>query len=266
MFDRPAVPTHDPHWGRRSLAGRTAIVTGSRRNIGKDVALELARLGANVVVNAHRNQEGLDAVVAQIEAAGGRAMAALADVSDPDAVQEMVRKAAAAFGSVDIVVSNVSIRVQHPLLQMSVAEWKRTFDTNLHPAFYLTKAALPGMVERNWGRFVFISGLDGFTGHIHNRADNIVCKIGQLGLAKAIAHEFGAHGVTANVVAPGAIDTERDWSQYKHYRPEEVVKNIPVSRIGTGADVAAACAYLVSHEASFVTGQTIHVNGGEHMF
>jgi NAD(P)-dependent dehydrogenase (short-subunit alcohol dehydrogenase family) len=266
MSERPEVPTHDPHFGRRSLAGRTAIVTGSRRNIGKAIAVEFARLGANVVVNAHRNQEGLDAVAQEIRAAGGKAIAALADVSDPDAVARMVGQANEAFGSVDIVVSNVSIRVQHPLLQMTVAEWKRTFDTNLHPAFYLAKETMPGMIERRWGRFIYISGLDGFTGHIHNRADNIVCKIGQLGLAKAIGHEFGAQGITANVVAPGAIDTERDWSQYKHYRPAEVVKEIPVARIGTGADVAAACAYLVSHEAGFITGQTIHVNGGQFMF
>ena len=138
--------------------------------------------------------------------------------------------------------------------------------TNLDSAFFMARTVLPRMRERGWGRIIHISGLDGYTGHYPDRAHNIVCKAGVVGLAKAIAQEYGPHGVTANIVAPGAIDTERDWSQYVHFRPDEVVNSIPLRRMGTCDDVADACCYLASDAAGYVTGQTIHMNGGQYMF
>jgi 3-oxoacyl-[acyl-carrier protein] reductase len=252
--------------GLFSLAGRTAIVTGSGRNIGRDIALSFAQAGAAVVVNGHRDKAALDGVVTEIEQAGGRALAVLADVSDHRAVADMVEQGRQAFGTVDIVVSNVAVRKHQPFLEISIEDWHRTIETNLSSAFYLARAAIPGMRERGWGRVINISGLDAFTGHYPDRVHNLVCKIGLVGMAKGLAREFGPHGITANIVAPGAIDTIRDWSQYVHFDPKEVVKQIPVSRMGKVRDIAAACLYLASDAGSFVTGQTIHVNGGQFMF
>src|SRR4051794_14150226 len=249
-----------------SLSGRTAIVTGSGRNIGREIALTLARYGAAVVVNGHRDVAALDAVVAEIASFGGEAIAIAADVSDYQAVSAMVEQAAERFGSVDIIVNNVAVRRHQPFLEISIEDWHRTIETNLSSAFYLGRAAIPKMVERGWGRVINISGLDAFTGHYPDRVHNLVCKIGLVGMAKGLAREFGPSGITANVVAPGAIDTVRDWSQYVHFNPSDVVKAIPVSRIGAVSDVAAACLYLSSDAGSFVTGQTLHVNGGQYMF
>jgi NAD(P)-dependent dehydrogenase (short-subunit alcohol dehydrogenase family) len=252
--------------GLFSLAGRTAIVTGSGRNIGRDIARTFARAGAAVVVNGHRDRAALDGVVAEITEAGGRAIAVLADIADHKDVAAMVEQAGNAFGSVDIVVSNAAVRRHQPFLEISIEDWHRTIETNLSSAFYLARAAIPHMVRRGWGRVINISGLDAFTGHYPDRVHNVVCKIGLVGMAKGLAREFGPSGITANIVSPGAIDTIRDWSQYVHFKPEEVVKQIPAGRMGKVGDVAAACLYLASEAGSFVTGQTLHVNGGQFMF
>lgn len=249
-----------------SLSGRTALVTGSGRNIGKAIAVTLAREGANVVFNGHRDQAALDEAVTAVVESGGQAISVLADVSDFDDVDRMAATAEEAFGSIDIAISNVALRRHQPFESITEEDWRRVLGTNLDSAFFLAKRVLPGMKQRGWGRIIHISGLDGFTGHYPDRAHNIVCKMGLVGLAKAIAQEYGTHGVTANIVAPGAIDTERDWSQYVHFKPQEVVREIPVRRIGTVEDVAAACSYLASEAGSFITGQTIHVNGGQYMF
>jgi 3-oxoacyl-[acyl-carrier protein] reductase len=249
-----------------SLAGRTAIVTGSGRNIGREIALTFARFGAAVVLNGHRDAAALDAAVGEIEQAGGRARAVLVDVSDPASVAHMVAEAERAFGSVDVIVSNAAVRKHRPFLDISLEDWHGTLEMNLGSAFYLARAALPGMVERGWGRIIHISGLDAFTGHYPDRVHSLVAKNGLQGLTKGLAREFGAAGITANTVAPGAIDTVRDWSQYKHFDPNEVVKSIPAGRIGRVSDIAAACLYLASEAGAFITGQTIHVNGGQFMF
>jgi NAD(P)-dependent dehydrogenase (short-subunit alcohol dehydrogenase family) len=189
----------------------------------------------------------------------------MADVGDCDAVAKMVSFARDQFGSLDIVISNAAVRPHQPLLDISVEDWSRTLNTNLNSCFFLARAALPLMVERKWGRIINISGMDGYTGQT-NRAHNVVCKAGVHALAKAVGHEFGPHGVTANVVAPGWIDTVRDWSQYPTLRNEKEIRRIPVRRIGTVNDIAAACVYLASPSAGFINGQVIHANGGRYMF
>lgn len=252
----------------RPLAGRTAIVTGSGRNIGKAIALALARAGADVVVNGSRDGAALDRVVAEIEALGARAVAVVADVARPGDVRRMVRKAEKHFGAVDIAVSNVAVRRRQAFLDISAADWAATLDTNLNAAFHLAQAVLPGMVARGGGRIIHISGVDGFAVHVSERAPNIVAKAGLHGLTKALAKEFGAHGITANTVAPGAIDTERDWSQYMApaaWRRMRL-REIPLGRIGHVDDVAAACVYLAGNGGAFVSGQVIHVNGAQFMF
>ncbi|MBI2224813.1 MAG: SDR family oxidoreductase [Betaproteobacteria bacterium] len=251
---------------RGKLAGRTAIVTGSGQNVGRSIALYFAREGANVVINGHRNKALVDNVVAEIHALGGNALGIMADVGDADAVAAMVRQTIEHFGAVDIAVSNVSIRRLQPFLEISIKDWNDTLNTNLNSCFYMARAVIPGMKARNWGRLIHISGVDGFAGHIPTRAHNIVCKSGMHAFAKAIAVEFGEFGITANTVSPGSLNTTRDWSQYPPNWAEMRKAQIPVKRLGTADEIAAACLYLAGEDAGFVTGQVIHVNGGQYMY
>lgn len=248
------------------FAGRTALVTGSGRNIGRAAALAFAAGGANVVVNGHRDKEAVDAVVAEIERAGGQALGVMADVSSHDQVADMVDRAAAQFGSLDIVVSNVGIRRMQPFLEIGLEDWNAVIGTNLSPAFYLARNAIPHMRKRRWGRIILISGFDAFWGQVTQRAHSIAAKSGLHGLAKALAREFGPDGITVNTVAPGAIDTERDWSQYKHQPKEKIEQEIPLGRFGHVEELAETCAFLASEGGGFVSGQVIHVNGGHYMY
>ncbi len=247
------------------FAGRTALITGSGQNIGRAIALAFAAGGANVVINGHRNQAAIDSVAAEARALGAGAIAVLADVGDPAAVQTMVDRAAEAFGSVDIAVSNVSTRLHTKFLDISLDEWQRIINSNLSSAFYLARSTLPLMKQRGWGRVIHISGVDGFS-VIPNRAHNVTCKAGVFALSKAIAVEFGPFGITANTVAPGVIDTTRDLTQYPHFRDGygERIQTIPVRRVGHVDEIATACTYLAG--AGFVTGQVIHINGGAALF
>ena len=249
-----------------ALAGRTGIVTGSGRNIGRAIALALAAEGANVVVNGHVNQDRVDAVVAEVQAAGGNAVGVMADVSDPDQVAALVAAANGAFGPVDIAVSNVASRLRQPFQDITIDDWHATLATNLHSAFYLAHFTLPAMRERGWGRIIHISGYDGWTGHIDQRAHNVTAKAGLHGLTKAIAREYGVSNITANTVAPGAIATQRDPEQYRHIDPEVVRERLAIKHFGRPDDIAAACVYLAGESGRFVTGQVIHVIGGEFMF
>lgn len=248
----------------RPLAGRTALVTGSGRNIGRAIVLRYARAGANVVVNGHRDREAVDAVVAAVRDAGGAALGLLADVGDPEQVSAMVERAAAEFGTVDIAVSNASVRPRQAFADISIADWNRVLNTNLSSAFYLDRSVAPLMRERGWGRIIHISGHDGWLGAT-NRAHNVVCKAGIHALSKALAQELGPDGITVNTVAPGVIDTIRDERDYPNYRASylELCRTLPARRIGRCQDVAEACLYLATEGAGFVTGQAIHVNGGE---
>lgn len=248
-----------------SLAGKTAVVTGSGRNIGRSIALELARVGARVVVNGHRDEAALHTTVAQIAALGGSATPVLADISQPDEALRLISAAKDAYGSVDVLVCNASVRPYQPFLSITDDDWDRVINTNLKSAFVLARAVVPGMVDNGWGRIIHISGMDGFTGHT-NRAHNVVCKAGLHALAKCIGQEFGPMGITANTVAPGWIDTERDWNQYPNVDYAAEVKKIAVRRIGKVTDIAAACVYLASESAGYINGQVIHANGGWHMY
>ena len=249
-----------------SFKGRTAIITGSGRNIGRAIALALADGGASLVVNGHRDKDAVDAVVGEIRQAGGRAIGVMADVSSDDEVAQMVSRAVEAFGSVDIAISNVGVRRKQPFLDISVADWQAVLGTNLNPAFFLARHAIPHMRGKKWGRIIHISGFDGFWSQVTERAHNITCKAALHGLAKALAREFGPDGITANTVAPGAIDTVRDWSQYTHQDKARLEGEIPCGRYGRTDEVAAACAFLCAESGAFVSGQVIHVNGGHYMY
>ena len=247
------------------LDGKVAVVTGSGRNIGRSIAESLASLGAKVVVNGHSDVEAINSVVDSIRADGREAIAIKADVSRDEDVGALIDGTVEAFGGIDILVSNVGIRRYRPLLEITPAEWDDVIRTNLSAAFYLSRRAIPLMQRNKWGRIIVISGFDGFWGQITHRAPNVAAKAGLHGLAKAIAREFGADGITSNTVAPGAIDTVRDWSQYVHQARDKILAEIPLGRFGEVDEVAAACVLLASHAGGFISGQVIHVNGGHYM-
>lgn len=249
----------------KPLSGRVAIVTGSGRNIGRAIACSFADAGARVVVNGHRDQAALDAVVHEIRQAGGEAIACLADVSRDDDIARMVALARDTYGHVDIAVSNVGKRPFAAFLDITPEDWDDVLRTNLSAAFYLARHVIPMMRERRFGRIINISGFSGFFAHVTHRAHSVSAKFGVHGLSKAIAREFGPDGITANTVAPGMIETERDWSQYKHVDTQKMVAEIPVGRIGLPADIAEACLFLAGDGGGFVSGQVIHVNGGQMM-
>jgi 3-oxoacyl-[acyl-carrier protein] reductase len=248
------------------LDGRVAIVTGSGRNIGRAVAEAFAAAGAKVVVNGHTDRAALDTVVDGIRERGGEALAVMADVSQDDDVGRLVQATVDTFGTLDIVVSNVGIRRRRPFLEITPQEWREVIDTNLSAAFYLARHAIPHMQKKRKGRFIVVSGFDGFWGQVTQRAPNIAAKSGLHGLAKALAREFGGDGITANTVAPGAIDTVRDWTQYVHQPKEKIAAEIPLQRFGHVDELAGACLFLASDAGGFVSGQVLHVNGGHYMY
>jgi len=248
------------------LVGRTAVVTGSGRNIGRAIALALGAQGANVVVNGHSDRDAVDRVVAELGDLGASALGVMADVSQDDQAATLVQAAADRFGVVDILVSNVGIRHKQAFLEITPEQWDTVMRTNLSAAFYLARHAIPAMRAQRWGRIVLISGFDGFWGNVTERAHNVTAKAGLHGLAMALAREFGPEGITANTVAPGAIDTVRDWSQYTHQQRERITAEIPLGRYGRPEEVAAACALLCGDDGGFISGQVLHVNGGHFMY
>lgn len=248
------------------LDGKVAIVTGSGRNIGRAVAEAFAAAGCRVVVNGHRDRDAIEAVAQGIRDRGGEAEAVLADVSDDADVGRMVAASVERFGGLDILVSNVGLRRYRPFLEITPEEWDEVIRTNLSASFYLARHAIPHMRGRGRGRVILISGFDGFWGQVTHRAPNLAAKAGMHGLAKAIAREFGPDAITANTVAPGAIDTVRDWTQYVHQDRERIRGEIPLQRFGHVDELAGACLFLASDAGGFVSGQVIHVNGGHYMY
>ena len=185
---------------------KTAIITGSGRNIGRATALELARRGANVVVNARSNRAEADAVANEIRAQGGNALAVIADVGVQSQATALVEQAIAAFGGVDILINNAGARPSHAITEMSIDDWRAAMAVNLDAPFFCAQAAIPGMIERRWGRIVNISGLNAFKGR-PGWAHVCASKMGALGLTRALAAELAPHNILVNHIVPGAFDT-----------------------------------------------------------
>lgn len=243
------------------LQGRIALVTGAGRNIGRAIALTLARDGATVLVNGRNDRAAVDSVVKEIEAAGGRAQAAMGDVSDPSVAPKLARQAEL-LGGVDILVSNAGLRRQTSFLDMSFEEWREILSVALDGAFLLGKAFVPQMVAKGrGGAFVAMSGISTHIG-TPNRCHVSASKSGLEGLMRALAIELAPHRITCNALSPGAIDTARAASAGPA-PPSRVNRPIPLKRFGTVDEIAAMVRLLVGPEGSFITGQTIHVNGGE---
>jgi 3-oxoacyl-[acyl-carrier protein] reductase len=242
------------------LQNKVALVTGAGKNIGRCIALALARDGAAVLINGRSDKAAVDAVVGEITAAGGSAMAAMGDVSDPAVAPRLAGEAMKAFGGVDILVSNAGLRRQTSFLDMKFEEWREIMSVALDGAFLLGKAFIPQMVARKQGgAFVAITGISTHVG-TPNRCHVSASKSGLEGLMRALAVELAPHRITCNALSPGAIDTARAASAGP--RPVEN-RPIPLKRFGTVEEIAAMVRLLVGPEGTFITGQTIHVNGGE---
>jgi 3-oxoacyl-[acyl-carrier protein] reductase len=244
----------------KALAGKVAIVTGSGKNIGKAIAEMLAADGAAVVVNGRGDRPIIEETATEIRAAGGQAMAHLADVSKPDAVAAMVEAAVREFGGVDIAVGNAGLRRQTSFLQMSLAEWHEILAVALDGAFILAKAVVPEIIKRGGGALVGLSGVShhaGSTGRVHVNAS----KAGLEGLMRGLAMELAPHNITANTVAPGSIDTVRGASAGGP-QGRGHIREIPLGRQGRPEEIAAMVRFLAGPEGRYITGQTIHVNGG----
>jgi 3-oxoacyl-[acyl-carrier protein] reductase len=242
------------------LQGKVALVTGAGKNIGRCIALTLARDGATLLVNGRSDKAAVDAVVAEIKAAGGKAAPAMGDVSDPAVASRLADEALKTFGGVDILVSNAGLRRQTSFLDMKFEEWREILSVALDGAFLLGKAFIPQMVaKKQGGAFVAMSGISTHVG-TPNRCHVSASKAGLEGLMRALAVELAPHRITCNAVSPGAIDTARAASAGP--RPVEN-RPIPLKRFGTVEEIAAMVRLLVGPEGTFITGQTLHVNGGE---
>jgi NAD(P)-dependent dehydrogenase (short-subunit alcohol dehydrogenase family) len=249
------------------LTGRSALVTGASRNIGRAIALAFAAEGADLVLNTRANGDELEAVAAECRKAGGRVVTALGDIGDPAAAAAMVERGLAELGGIDVLVCNAAIRPHKAIEETTLEEWHRVFAVDLHSAFYLARAVVPGMKARGRGSIIALGGQSSLTGR-PNTAAVTAAKTGLLGLVRALAAELGPHGIRANMVVPGFIDTERRYAEwYPEFRERppgapEQVKEIPLRRLGRPEDIAEACVYLASDASSYVTGDALRVMGG----
>jgi 3-oxoacyl-[acyl-carrier protein] reductase len=245
----------------KALADRVALVTGAGRNIGRAIALTLADAGAAIVVNARQSREEADATVAEIERRGGKAMTALADVSNPDQVARMVEAAHKQFGRLDILVNNAAVRREAPIDQIGLAEWREIMGIVLDGAFICVKACLPHLRKGGVGAIVNIGGLTAHLGS-KNRPHVVAAKAGLIGLTRALAHDLAGDKIMVNCVVPGLIDTVRKASSSVNPGHHALHQTLTGGR-GAPQDIADAVLYLV--KSRYVTGQTLHVNGGAYL-
>jgi 3-oxoacyl-[acyl-carrier protein] reductase len=250
--------------GEPALSGGVAIVTGSARNIGRAIAVTLARAGAALVVNARTSQTDAEAVADEIRAHGGRAVVAIEDVTDPAAAVRLVAAAIEAFGRLDILVNNASIRRETDFAQLQYAEWREILSATLDSAYLCSHAALPHLIASGRGAIVNIGGLSAHTGSAR-RAHVVAAKAGLAGLTRALAHDLAPHSITVNCVSPGLIDTARHAGSTAGAPAHHGVHAPLTGRRGTPAEIAALVAFLCGPDARYITGQTIHANGGTFM-
>jgi 3-oxoacyl-[acyl-carrier protein] reductase len=241
----------------RELDGKVALVTGAARNIGRAICVALAEAGANIVVNTKSSLAAAQETVGLVQATGAKAILVQADVTDQTAVQNMVHEAHEAFGGIDILVNNAAIRKEGLIETVSLQEWQQLLAIILDGAFLCTQACVPSMRLRGGGAIVNIGGMTGHSG-AKQRVHVVTAKAGLAGFTKAIAHDLAADGITANCVVPGMLDTQRDGAQPKHHHDKARL----MDRLGSAEEVAALVRYLCSPQATYITGQSIHINGG----
>lgn len=243
------------------LTGKVALVTGAAKNIGRAIALELAAAGAKVAINTRASRTEAEAVAQDIRASGGTAAVYIADVADAGAVQQMCTAVAADLGTVDILVLNASVRREIPFTEMTFEEWRQVMAISLDGSFHCMKAVLPGMIATGSGSIITLGGdnaLHGADGKVHSSA----AKSGLIGMTRALARELGRKGIRVNCVSPGHISTTR--ANKRAERPDAST-HIPLARYGNPAEIATTVRFLCGPGGGFITGETVHVNGGQWM-
>nr|WP_144920187.1 3-oxoacyl-[acyl-carrier-protein] reductase [Paenibacillus bovis] len=245
------------------LEGKVALVTGASRGIGKQIALSLAQQGASVVVNYAGSEAKANETVDEIKSLGREGITYQCDISNGEAVQEMIKETVKTFGKLDILVNNAGITRDNLLMRMKENEWDDVINTNLKGVFICTKAVSRQMMKQKAGRIINISSIVGASGN-PGQANYVAAKAGVTGLTKTSALELAPRGITVNAVAPGFITTDMT-DQLPEDVKASMLEKIPLGKFGEAEDVASLVTYLASDEAKYITGQTIHVNGGMYM-
>ncbi len=239
---------------------RTALITGSGRNIGRGCATELARAGFNIVIKGSSDKSACDCVADEVRAIGSDAMVAMADVGDQTAVEAMAREALQTFGTVDVLINNAAIRPAISFLEMSDNDLDRVMNVNCYAAVWLARAFLPGMIENKWGRIISFSGMNAQQG-TGGRPVVTMSKHAVWGLTKALSREFGPKGVTSNIISPGTFPGENENPNHSG-RLDKLLEQNPSGRLGVADDIASLIALLCSDKGGFINGQLLQVNGG----
>jgi 3-oxoacyl-[acyl-carrier protein] reductase len=242
------------------LEGKVALVTGASRGIGREVALELAREGANVAVNYAGSEAKAAAVAEEIRSLGREAVVIQADVSDADSVEGMVKQTIEAFGRLDILVNNAGITKDNLLMRMKESDWDEVININLKGVFLCTKAVTRQMMKQRSGRIINMSSIVGVSGN-PGQANYVAAKSGVIGLTKTTAKELASRGITVNAVAPGFITTDMT-DKLNEETKNEMLKQIPLARLGEPIDIARTVVFLASEDSRYMTGQTLHIDGG----
>ncbi|MEH7106800.1 3-oxoacyl-[acyl-carrier-protein] reductase [Bacillus sp. JJ1764] len=243
-----------------NLDGKIALVTGASRGIGREIALELARLGANVAVNYSGSEAKANEVVDEIKAMGKEAFAVKCNVAEAEEVAEMVKATIDQFGRLDILVNNAGITRDNLLMRMKEEEWDDVININLKGVFLVTKAVTRQMMKQRHGRIINIASIVGVSGN-PGQANYVAAKAGVIGLTKTTAKELASRNITVNAIAPGFITTDMTEKLPEDVKAE-MLKQIPLSRLGEPKDIAKITAFLASEDSSYITGQTFHVDGG----
>lgn len=242
------------------LEGKVAVVTGASRGIGREVALTLAKYGADVVVNYNGSEEKAKEVVAEIEKQGRKAIAIKASVSSMDEVSQMIEETVEKFGKIDILVNNAGITKDNLVLKMTEDDFDAVIDTNLKGTFLCMKQVYRLMMKQRYGRIINMSSVIGVSGNA-GQVNYAASKAGVIGMTKSLARELGTRGVTVNAIAPGFIETEMT-DVLPDKVKQEIEGQIPLKRMGQVQDVAEAVVFLASDKAGYITGQVLHVDGG----